>query len=268
MSASPRSNILRVEDHVARLEEMAKGLPVSPQRQRTVTPNTRIEVVADTSELSELRNTVADQGDRIQQLERTVRDMMQLFQLSGYEMQLANESLDPAARVKCLHSLPSFSYLIRELGILAATQVVPIPVPVVPIPVPSPMAIPVPPPMPVMPPPIIEERIPSIIGADLGEDHRGVRVVSVAEGGPCELAGVYANDVIRSIESHPVVARSDMRGLLASYAPGTIITMIIERHGSLITLPIMLGSAVTHPWTPRRSTSPSRTRSCSPNRKY
>ena len=277
------SSFSRADAQVDRLEEMINGLPVSPPRNRNTngltqhvqyhspaaaapaatppapTPPMYVDHPSR-AQVEELTLSLSRANTRIDDLEKLVRSMMTLFQVSSYEMQLANEGVDPHARVKCLHSLPAFSTIIKEVDLLR-----PLIAPVVPVPVPPPAPLPVvlreevrvPVPVPVPAAPAL--RIPCILGAEVSEYHsRGVKVVTVNPEGPCEVAGVYSGDLVISVDNHPVTCRADLRGLLAGYEPGTIATLLVERHGSLVTLPIMFGAAPTVPWTPgRRSVSPS-----------
>eukprot|EP01059_Diplonema_ambulator_P034635 TRINITY_DN7871_c0_g1_i1.p1 TRINITY_DN7871_c0_g1~~TRINITY_DN7871_c0_g1_i1.p1 ORF type:complete len:188 (+),score=24.83 TRINITY_DN7871_c0_g1_i1:38-565(+) len=157
-------------------------------------------------------------------------------------MEVANSSPDPMARMRCVHSLPAFRAIFHEL-VLLNEKTIPVPVPV---PVPAPVVVTS---RETSPP-----RIPSIIGAEISEDHhQGVKVVAITPNGPCDTAGVFPNDRIIMIDNHPITCRADLRGLLAGLEPRTIVTLILERHSSIVTLPLMLGEAPTRPWTPTRS---------------
>ena len=299
LSVSLASRFTTADEQVRRLEEIADGLPTSPRRERGGGGGGTAPVVAapvavapqvvvaareqDEHEVGELRRALSRANERIDDLEKLTRGLLKVLQLSEYEQQLANESLDPHARVKCLHALPAFSTIIKEVDLLRPVVVAA----ALPLPPPPPPVVPVllPEETPLGSVPLVPRSVPAAaaagaaaahaaaaagaaaavgvpgvcaIGAELTESgNRGVKVVSVSPEGPCEVAGVFPNDVVIAVDNRSVPTRADLRAVLAAYEPGAIAMMLVERHGSLVTLPIMLGAAALpapaglQQWSPR-----------------
>lgn len=67
------------------------------------------------------------------------------------------------------------------------------------------------------------------VGASFGNSAHGARVMVVREGGPLELAGVEAEDVLLRVDGRSVVDADDLRRLLAG-PHGSTITLRVRSH--------------------------------------
>lgn len=77
-------------------------------------------------------------------------------------------------------------------------------------------------------------------------DDAPVVVLDVAPGSPAESAGVRAGDVLLDLDGVPVAGDADLQERVFSTAPGTQITLLVEREGSDLALPAVVG-AVSRP---------------------
>ena len=68
------------------------------------------------------------------------------------------------------------------------------------------------------------------------EEAGTVTLFSIGAGTPAEIAGLHANDVVRSVDGEPVTTADGLRTLLAGTAPGTTLTFSIEREGQPLTI--------------------------------
>ncbi|KAJ9445224.1 hypothetical protein DIPPA_27836 [Diplonema papillatum] len=227
---------------------------------------------AQDEEIAQLKQALNETNLRVSDLERDLRNVLACFHLTAYDMQHANESPDPRSRIRLLHSLPAFHAIVKNVDLLrdavsaqhtvqkvqhqqqqqqqhlaAVTR--------------AEYTLVQPPEAPTSPPPggvlsyhaqapgtpgVARVVAPGgggcVIGADVADDsRRGARIVRVRPTGPCELAGVFANDVVTAVEGKPVGNVAELQARLAGYAPGNIVTLMVLRHGSLINLPLMLG---------------------------
>jgi hypothetical protein len=75
---------------------------------------------------------------------------------------------------------------------------------------------------------------------------RGVSVSSVTFGGPADIAGIKANDVILYLDGEPVESTEGLKEILDSYEPGDKVELIIFRPNyeyELLGASVILGSA-------------------------
>jgi len=81
------------------------------------------------------------------------------------------------------------------------------------------------------------------MGVVLSSD--GVTVLDVVEAGAADAAGVQPNDNIVGHEGERWQASPDVFGMLAHYAPGDTLNLLIERGDELLELPVVLGAHPT-----------------------
>jgi hypothetical protein len=82
-----------------------------------------------------------------------------------------------------------------------------------------------------------------ILGVVIATD--GLTVGDLSAGGAAEAAGVLPGDRILGAEGQPWEGQPNIVGLLAAYSPGDTITLLIEREGEQIDLPVVLGAHPT-----------------------
>lgn len=70
----------------------------------------------------------------------------------------------------------------------------------------------------------------------------GLKIESLAAGGPAEQAGVAVNDVILGLNGKPIAKLADLRAALDGSSPGARVTVKVERDGWLAELPLTLGA--------------------------
>ena len=70
----------------------------------------------------------------------------------------------------------------------------------------------------------------------------GVPLSSVAAGGPADVAGIKAGDLIMDIGGSLLTASGDLTALVRAYAPGTIVPVVYQRGGSLHTVSVKLAA--------------------------
>lgn len=77
----------------------------------------------------------------------------------------------------------------------------------------------------------------------LDEDYRpsGVAVVSVAEGGPAEKAGLRAGDIITKVGDTRITTITSLAEALASRRPGETVSVTVEREGAGRVVRVVLG---------------------------
>ncbi|MGW7355840.1 S1C family serine protease [Streptomyces sp. NPDC054802] len=77
----------------------------------------------------------------------------------------------------------------------------------------------------------------------LDDDYRpsGVAVVSVAEGGPAEKAGLRAGDIITKIDDTRITTITSLAEALASRQPGETVSVTVEREGAGRAVRVVLG---------------------------
>ncbi len=75
------------------------------------------------------------------------------------------------------------------------------------------------------------------------EDEAGALVASVMEGGPAELAGLRAGDLILRFADNPVETTRDLSRAVGSTAPGSTVELVLHREGSELTLTVEIGQA-------------------------
>jgi len=77
-------------------------------------------------------------------------------------------------------------------------------------------------------------------GLSVGE---GILVVSVAPGGPADLAGIEANDVIIGLDGTPVTSTTDLkRAMLTDYEVGDRVAVTVARGTATLILRVTLGA--------------------------
>jgi S1-C subfamily serine protease len=68
----------------------------------------------------------------------------------------------------------------------------------------------------------------------------GLQVTDVYPGGPADLAGVQVDDVVETIDSHPVRSLTDLLSEVDQHAPGDSVTLSIMRSGTRGPVPVQL----------------------------
>lgn len=82
-----------------------------------------------------------------------------------------------------------------------------------------------------------------VLGILLGQD--GGTITRVSSGGPSELAGVRAGDVVLGAEGERFSGPPNVLALLAAYAPGDTLRLLVRRDGNELTIPVTLGAHPT-----------------------
>ena len=87
----------------------------------------------------------------------------------------------------------------------------------------------------------------TVIGAELERTARsggdGVRLMSVADGGPAAQAGLRAGDVLVSLDGRPVQQPLDVIALVRKHAPGTVVRVEYRRGGTTESVAVTLAAA-------------------------
>jgi hypothetical protein len=76
---------------------------------------------------------------------------------------------------------------------------------------------------------------------DMSESPGGVRVTGVRSGGPADVAGIRAGDVILRIGEHAVANLYDMTDALNAHQPGDTVRVTVRRGADEVTLTAVLG---------------------------
>jgi S1-C subfamily serine protease len=76
---------------------------------------------------------------------------------------------------------------------------------------------------------------------DMSESPDGVRLTGVRAGGPAEIAGIRAGDVIIGIGEFNVSDLYEMTDALRSHKPGDTVTIRVRRDGEVLELLATLG---------------------------
>jgi putative serine protease PepD len=71
--------------------------------------------------------------------------------------------------------------------------------------------------------------------------NRGAEIVDVVVGGPADRAGVEIGDVITELNDREVLGSAELVGLLRELAPGTRVTVTVDRNGDSEQLSVTLG---------------------------
>ena len=83
-----------------------------------------------------------------------------------------------------------------------------------------------------------------IIGVTVGlrnyNDNYRVFILEVNRGGAADNAGVEEGDMVIAVNDTPINSISDLREIINEFAPGDEITLIVQRDGQIVTLPIIL----------------------------
>ena len=67
------------------------------------------------------------------------------------------------------------------------------------------------------------------LGYTVPENNRGAQVVEVVPSTPAAKAGVQCNDLITAIDGHPIATSSALASAIASYSPGSVVTVAVSR---------------------------------------
>ncbi len=81
----------------------------------------------------------------------------------------------------------------------------------------------------------------SKLARTFGYDGQGVLVEEPIDGGPAEEAGIQRGDIITKIDGEPVGTANDLRQTVASYSPGTELSLEVFRSGQTLTVTIDIG---------------------------
>jgi S1-C subfamily serine protease len=85
------------------------------------------------------------------------------------------------------------------------------------------------------------------IAKSLGLDNaRGAWVSEVVEGGAADKAGIKAGDVVTKVNDRVIGQSEDLAATVRSFAPGTKVTLTIERGNDTRTVNVTLGSDAGH----------------------
>ena len=76
----------------------------------------------------------------------------------------------------------------------------------------------------------------------------GYRVTHVEPGSPAAAAGIAKNDVIVSIDSHPVETKNDLDTILSSVTPGKLITVSVRAGNGVRKLPLRVAEPPAGMW--------------------
>jgi S1-C subfamily serine protease len=89
-----------------------------------------------------------------------------------------------------------------------------------------------------------EQNLPLDQGALVasGQDATGQSTEAVVPGGPADVGGIKANDIITQIESQPIDSEHPLDLVLAGFAPGQTIKVQVYRNGQTVTLSVTLGT--------------------------
>jgi C-terminal processing protease CtpA/Prc len=79
--------------------------------------------------------------------------------------------------------------------------------------------------------------------ADTGEGRAGMLLAGVRSGGPAEQAGLQRGDRIVELAGSPVGDIYDLMYVLQSAKPGDSTTVVVERNGERIALPVTFGTS-------------------------
>lgn len=80
-----------------------------------------------------------------------------------------------------------------------------------------------------------------MVADDTGEEGRGLRVLSVREGGPAQGAGLREGDLVVAVDGAPITNLDELDRQLAGSTAGMKITIKVEREGKTHSLPVTLG---------------------------
>lgn len=72
----------------------------------------------------------------------------------------------------------------------------------------------------------------------------GVYVISVVPGSPASKAGIQPGDIIVQVNDKQIISAQQLATVIKSYAPGTMVAIVVDRNNSSLTLNVMLGSVV------------------------
>jgi len=78
--------------------------------------------------------------------------------------------------------------------------------------------------------------------ADSGAAAGGVKLATVSDGGPAEVAGLKAGDVVLDVGGGIIDQPGDLTALVREYAPGTVIPVTYTRAGSSHTVQVKLAA--------------------------
>jgi putative serine protease PepD len=76
---------------------------------------------------------------------------------------------------------------------------------------------------------------------DPGDNSRGAEIVDVVTGGPADKGGIEIGDVITDVDGKEVIGSGGLVGVLRELAPGTKVTVTVERGGNPQKLSVTLG---------------------------
>lgn len=88
---------------------------------------------------------------------------------------------------------------------------------------------------------ITTREIPALNGQGNSLDKiQGIVVSKVAPGGPAELAGIQANDLLLSVNGKPAVSAQETMDQVAEIRPGTVIEVELLRNDKKLTIPVTI----------------------------
>jgi putative serine protease PepD len=77
--------------------------------------------------------------------------------------------------------------------------------------------------------------------SDPADNSRGAEIVDLVAGGPAAKGGVQIGDVVTDINGQEVIGSDELVGVLRQLAPGTKVTVTVERGGQSQKLTVTLG---------------------------
>ena len=88
------------------------------------------------------------------------------------------------------------------------------------------------------------------LGVAYQMQEQGALVVEVVPGSPADEAGLRPGDLITEVEGEAVTPDRPLARLILQYAPGSHITLTIERNGERREVAVTLGDAASQPRIP------------------
>jgi putative serine protease PepD len=76
---------------------------------------------------------------------------------------------------------------------------------------------------------------------DMSESPGGVRISGTHKGGPADLAGLVAGDIITAIGDKTVANLYDMTDALRAHQPGDTVVIVVKRDTTTLRLTTVLG---------------------------
>ena len=85
----------------------------------------------------------------------------------------------------------------------------------------------------------------------------GAAVQSVAEGSPCQAAGIQVSDIITQLDGSPITGSADLVSRIADTQPGQVLELTVYRQGDYLTVTVTVGEQVQSATPQQQQTQPS-----------